>query len=114
MCNLLTPPPNAVVTDNPTLYYWFDDDGILCSVSKKVCMLMDVTYLPSSNKQTREYAAKEFPKLVKALALVCKSPMSRVLAHLFFAVVTTPLPTKMFTTEADAKQWLMQYINNSI
>jgi hypothetical protein len=69
--------------------------------------------LPSSNKQTREYAAKEFPKLVKALALVCKSPMSRVLAHLFFAVVSPPFPAKMFTTEADAKQWLMQYINNT-
>lgn len=130
-------PQNIEVTENATSYYWFDENGILCAINKKteplptdeiikvvedfknlinnkkVCMLMDVTYSPSSNKQIREYTAKEFPKMVNALALVCKSPMSRVLAYLFFAVVSTPFPAKMFAAEADAKSWLMQYINNA-
>lgn len=134
MDTIMAVPTNAEVTEIATSYYWFDEDGILCAVNKKtpplpfeeivklvedlkiitnnkkVCMLMDVTYSASSNKQTREYTAREFPQLVKALALVCKAPMSRMLGYLFFALVSTPFPAKMFSNENDAKAWLKQYI----
>lgn len=134
MNTVLSIPDGVDVKENTTSYYWFDENGILCSVNKKVppipfeqivkevdnlkqlaannklCMLMDVTHSPSSNKQTREYTAQEFPKLVKALALVTGSTTSRLLAYLFFALVTTPFPSKMFANEHDAKEWLKQYL----
>jgi hypothetical protein len=134
MDTIMALPENIEVKENITSYYWFDENGILCSINKKtqplpfeqivklvedlkeltgnkkVCMLMDVTHSPSSTKQTREYTAQELPKLVKALALVSKSAISRLLAYLFFALVTTPFPAKMFATEKDAKAWLKQYL----
>lgn len=136
MEHILNIPNNVDVKENSTSYYWFDEDGILCALNKnikavpydevvklvedlkhltenkKICMLMDVTHSPSSTKEIREYTAREFPKLVKALALVSASPVSRLLAYLFFAVVRTPFPSKMFSNEGEAKAWLKQHYLN--
>lgn len=134
MYNLLTPPPNVVVTENPTSYYWFDDDGILYSVSKKVppisheenkkiieefkrlsggkkfCMLLDVTHAAPSDKEDREFAAREFPSIVKAMALVSGSPLGRMVGNLFFAAKPPPYPARMFSSEKEAKDWLKKYL----
>ncbi|UPT67367.1 MAG: STAS/SEC14 domain-containing protein [Sphingobacteriales bacterium JAD_PAG50586_3] len=135
MDTLLTIPDNIEVTETPTSIYWFDEDGILCSVNKKApeptmeeirqqledfnkmaqgrkfCMLGDVTNSTPSSKETREFAATEIPKLVIAMAMVSASPMGRMLANLFFALKPAPYPAKMFATVAEAKAWLRQYLD---
>ncbi len=137
MNSIITPPKNVELTENATSIYWFDEDGILCSVYKKVppvsmeenqrlidefkertkgrkfCMLLDITHSNSSDKAGREFAATEFPKIVIAMAMVTASPMSRMLANLFFALKPPPYPAKMFNTEKEAKTWLKQYLSKN-
>ena len=134
MKNILTPPENTELTENATSIYWFDKDGILCSLYKKVppvsmeenqriidefreltagqkfCLLMDITYSGTSDKAGREFAAKEFPKIVKAMAMLSGLPVSRMMANLFLKLNPPPYPAKMFANEHDAKQWLKQYL----
>ncbi len=131
---ILTPPAGAAITHTPTSIYWFDGDGILCSITKKApaptleqtkhqleefnkiargrkfCMLLDVTHTVPSAKAVREYAAVELPKLVLAMAMISASPMGRMLANLFFAIKPPSYPCKMFSTENQAKEWLQQYL----
>src|ERR1043165_6079573 len=99
---ILLLPEGVDIIDTATSYYWYDEDGILCTVNKKtdplpleeiekvffnfiaatgdkkVCMLMDVTHSPHSTKETRKFAAKELPRILSALAMVSRSAMGRV------------------------------------
>jgi len=130
----MVPPENAKVTETSTSIYWFDENGILCAVAKKVaapsldetkrimeefkqmlgdrkaCLLIDVTNSGESTRESRDYAAIEFPKVVKAMALISDSELGKMLANLFFNLKQQPYPTKMFTGENEAKEWLKQYL----
>ena len=132
--SILEPPKNAQLMDTKTGTSWFDENGILYSISKKsgplsmeetmkitedfkkmlngkkVCMLVDVTNSNETDRETREYAAQEFPKITKAIAMVSKSALGKMLANLFFTIKEQPFPTKMFNTEAEAKERLKQYL----
>ena len=129
----MEPPKNAEVIDWETSTMWFDKDGVLYSISKKVppqtmeqvkqsledfkkiignkkiSMIIDVTNTGESTKETRDFAAVEFPKFVKAIAMISKSPLGKMLANLFFKVKKQPYPVKMFNDEREAKEWIMQY-----
>lgn len=132
---MLKIPPNARnLREWPNSTTWFDEDGILYSLSKKgpapsmeetrktmeefqrqigdtkICMLIDVTNTAPSTKERREYAATELPKIVKAVAMVSDSPLGTMLANLFFTVKTLPYPTKMFRSEEEAREWLKNYL----
>lgn len=131
---LLQIPDNAKVTNTKTSVYWFGDDGILYSINRKsspvsleeakttmedflkmaqgrkFCMLGDVTHSQPSSREIREYAAQEFPKVVKAMAMVSASPVGRTLGRLFLKLVPQPYPAKMFNTVDEAKDWLRQYL----
>jgi len=50
------------------------------------------------------------PRYIKAIAMVSDSALGKMLANLFFTLKKQPYPTKMFTNEQDAKEWLMQYL----
>ncbi|HWY12347.1 MAG TPA: STAS/SEC14 domain-containing protein [Bacteroidia bacterium] len=130
----MKPPENAKVYEWDTSTFWFDESGIFCSISKKtppqsldevkksmeelykiiggkkVCMLLDVTYSAESTKETRDYAAVEFPKFVKAIAMLSQSALGKMMANLFFSIKAQPYPVKMFTDENEAKAWLKQYL----
>ncbi len=130
----MTPPVHAKLFETTSSSYWFDEEGILCSVTKKtgpptleetkriihdlkemlqgkkVCILIDVTHSPENNRETRSYAAIEFPKFMKAMALVSKSALGRMLANLFFNITQQPYPVKMFNEENEARKWLRQYL----
>jgi len=73
-------------------------------------MLVDVTHSMESTRETRDYVAEEFPKYVKALAMVSDSALGKMLANLFFTLKKQPYPAKMFNNEQDAKTWLKQYL----
>jgi hypothetical protein len=127
-------PTNTRVIEWPTSITWWDETGILCSISKKapvqtleeakktledfralignrkVCLLIDVTETSESSKELRDYAATEFPKFIKAMAMISKSVLGKMLANLFFSVKAQPYPAKMFNDEVEAKEWLKQYL----
>ncbi|MBA3706186.1 MAG: STAS/SEC14 domain-containing protein [Bacteroidetes bacterium] len=127
-------PDNTEVYDWKSSTFWFDNEGIVCSISKKVppqnledtkkviedfkkiigerkvCMLIDVTNSSESTREVRNLAAEEFPKFVKAIAMVSQSALGKMLANLFFTIKSQPYPTKMFNDEAEAKEWLKKHL----
>ncbi|MDF2437148.1 MAG: hypothetical protein K0Q95_1524 [Bacteroidota bacterium] len=126
-------PKDSIITETATSTFWIDSEGILCAVSKKgppqtleevkaamallrsnlpegkVCLLIDVTNSNESSRESRNYAAEEFPKFIKAIAMISSSELGKMLANLFFNIKQQPYPTKMFTNESEARAWLKQY-----
>jgi hypothetical protein len=127
-------PENTEVFDFPTSYMWFDENGILCSIGKKVpqqtieeakqsleefkkitggkkvCMLSDSTDSAPVNKEMRDYVADVLPAIVKAVAIISRSAVGKMTANLFFSIKKQPYPIKMFNDETEAKEWLKQYL----
>ncbi len=130
----MEPQKNAKVIEMPTSTMWFDESGILCSVSKKapqqtleeakksmdelrkvtggkrVCLLADNTNSVPPNKEMRDYAAEVIPEIAKAIAIISRSALGKMAANLFFAIKKQPYPIKMFNDETEAKEWLKQYL----
>jgi hypothetical protein len=130
----MVPPKNAKVIEFPASTMWFDDNGILCSIAKKVppqtieeakktmveflkitggkkvCMLSDNTDSPPVNKEMRDYAAEVIPEIAKAIAVLSGSAVGKMAANLFFILKKQPYPVKFFDNEEEAKQWLKQYL----
>lgn len=46
--------------------------------------------------------------LVAAMAILVDSPVTRVVANFFVRVATPPYPVRLFTSTADAVQWLTE------
>ena len=128
-------PENTQVYDNGLAHLWWDESGILCSLSKKnvrltketlqkafevienlsggkkVCMIADMslTGVPDK-KETYDYAIEEMIKTVKAHAMIASTPLSKMIANLYLHLKKPPYPAKIFTDEAEAKEWLKQYL----
>ncbi|HLP12679.1 MAG TPA: hypothetical protein VK177_12155 [Flavobacteriales bacterium] len=130
----MRPPGNVTPYDIPLSTMWFDEQGIFCSIAKKnasitkealedsfnfirkhvgekkICWIGDVTHAAFPTKEAREYAGEETPKLVQALAIIVNSEISKLVANAFLRVQKPPYPTKMFTNEKEAREWLQQYL----
>ncbi|MEO5603056.1 MAG: STAS/SEC14 domain-containing protein [Cyclobacteriaceae bacterium] len=130
----MVPPNNAKVIEFPTSTIWFDENGILCSIAKKVpqqtieeaktmmeefrkitggkkiCILSDSTDSPPVNKEMRDYFAEAIPEIAKAIAIISRSAVGKMVANLFFSIKKQPYPVKMFSDETEAKEWLKQYL----
>ena len=72
--------------------------------------LIDMRTIRSTTKEAREYMAKEGAQLVKAGALLIGSALTRTIGNIFLTINKPPVPSKLFTNEKDAKEWLMQYL----
>ena len=53
---------------------------------------------------------KESLKINLAVALLIASPVSRILGNLFVNFSHPPFPTRLFTSEASAVEWLKSFI----
>lgn len=130
----MVPPENAKIIELPNSIIWFDENGILCSIAKKipqqtieeakktmeelrkitggkkVCLLSDSTDSPPANKEMRDYAAEAIPEVTKAVAIISRSAVGKMAANLFFSIKKQPYPVKMFNDEIEAKEWLKQYL----
>ena len=49
-------------------------------------------------------------KLFLAQAIIVDSPVSRLIGSFFLGLNKPPFPTKLFTSEADAVEWLKGYL----
>jgi hypothetical protein len=130
----MTAPENVKIYDLPNSTIWFDEDGILYSVAKKlppqsledakksmvdflkitggkkVCLLSDSTDSPPVNKELRDYAAEVIPEIAKAIAIMSRSSVGKMAANLFFSLKKQPYPVKFFDDQEEARQWLKQYL----
>lgn len=134
----MEPPRDAQVFDWARSIFWFGSDNIVYSVAKKnasetsppsleevkinvakfmeivgnrkVCVLAEVTFAIEPNREIRDFVAEEFPKCIKAVAMISKSALGSLFANLFLSIKNRPYPTKIFTNEEEAKKWLKKYL----
>lgn len=133
----MQPPKNAQTIDFATSIMWFDEDGILYSVpkpgavyaktreesqhqmdefrkivgSEKRCMILQTdNSAPPPKKEDRDWAAKELNSVTKAMGIISTSPLSRMIANLFFGLKPPSYPVKFFSNEVEAKEWIKQYL----
>jgi hypothetical protein len=135
---MLTIPENVKLIDWPNATMWFDEDGVLFSIPKtgvpqpklsreegeremekfrqllgnqKRCMILqtDNTAAPPK-KEERDWAAKELDSVTKAMGIISTSPLSRMVANLFFGLKPPAYPVKFFSDATEAKNWIRQYL----
>lgn len=133
----MIPPKNTKVIEWPTSFMWFDEDGILYSSSKpsisvmptkeeslgqmeefrkilggkKSCIILETSSMaPPPKREDRDWIAKELESVTKAMAIISKSPLSRMVANLFFGLKPPSYPVKFFENEKQAKKWIVKYL----
>jgi hypothetical protein len=126
-------PENKETFDTEIGTYWFDEDGILNSLSKSpmrtventrhnfelvkrithgkpVCHLVHVTNSKKPSKETRDYVNSELPNVYKAMAMVSGSGLGQIIMGFLFKFMKPTIPMKSFSSEQEAREWLKQYI----
>jgi hypothetical protein len=130
-------PEGVKIIDWPTSTMWFDADGVLYSIpkpnapvpktkeesiaelekfrrlvgGKKTCMIAQADNSGRTpKKEDRDWIAKELNSIVKAMAIISASPLSRMVANLFFGFKPPAYPVKFFPNEVEAKEWIKQYV----
>jgi hypothetical protein len=69
--------------------------------------LMDIRGVRSLSREARAYfASAEAAQVFQATALIVSSPLSRAIGNFFLGLNRAQMPTRLFTTEADALAWL--------
>src|SRR5687768_3572365 len=126
-------PANCV--ESNASFFWLDDDGILVIVNKAKTLhdeadaeegilivryisagiprplLIDMTDVKSMSREAREIYAKESTeRRVKAVGLVTRSAVSRIIGNFFLSFNRTTVPTKLFRETEPAKKWLLSYV----
>jgi hypothetical protein len=135
---MLKPPKNAEIIEWPTSIMWFDEDHVLYSIpkpgttpqlqtkeeslkqmeefrkivgGKKTCMIAQTdSKSPPPKKEDRDWIAKELDSVTKAMAIISVSPLSRMVANLFFGLKPPAYPVKFFSNQEEAKMWIKQYL----
>ena len=80
------------------------------SKGKMRALLIDMRGIKSTTKPAREYMATIGATLVKACALITGSGFNRTLGNIFLTIDKPAVPTKLFTDEGKAREWLQQYL----
>ncbi|MDP2387596.1 MAG: hypothetical protein Q8M29_14585 [Bacteroidota bacterium] len=131
-------PENTKTIDWQTSIMWFDDEGVLYSLpkpgvpepelsreetlvqmekfkkligNKKVCMILESnSNSKPPKKEDRDFIADQLNQVTKAMGIISTSPLSRMIANLFFGLKPPAYPVKFFSNEIDAKAWIKQYL----
>jgi hypothetical protein len=134
---ILQIPADAKTIEMSSSVLWFDNNGILYSRpkesapisqsiedirtemkklreflgGKKVCMIIESNSKASSPpKNQRDVIEAELNSITKAMAIISTSPLSRMVANLFFSFKPPQYPFKMFSNEEEAFNWVKQYL----
>lgn len=76
-------------------------DGSLPSI------LIDVRYMQAISKEAREFfSQKDNTRRIALLAFLVDSPLSTLLVNFYIGLNPPGIPTKLFTQEEEAIQWL--------
>jgi hypothetical protein len=79
--------------------------------NEKVCMVLEVN--PKAKppaKEQPDLLAAQLTSITKAMAIIISSPVSRIIANLFFGFKPPSYPVKMFANEQEATAWIKQYL----
>ena len=127
-----TIPTHRQIWEGEIATYWFDD-GILVSLSKNpkrtvknirsnvevvkritnnkpAPLLIYLSNSPVPDKETRKLSTEMLPVIYKAMAMVSKPGLAKFIMNILFALKPPPIPTKSFTDDKEAKEWLKQFV----
>lgn len=113
---------------------WINDLGILCTTMKagmhvtledaqahlqagleltkgeKYPILVDLRKIKSMERSARAfYAGSHTTRLEKAVAILIDSPIGRVIGNFFIGLNRSNVPTRLFTSEIEATEWLKEF-----
>ena len=78
---------------------------------KRRPLFIDMRNLKSFDRGARQYfSGEEATQTVRALAIFVGSPVSRVSGNFYLGISSPQTPTRLFTTEGEALEWLKEYI----
>jgi hypothetical protein len=121
----------TILEDSDSLCFW-EEQNIICYVYKKPvldlemaklamssrlrvtnnspCVLLtDLTNVKSTTKEARAYyIANNTKDLVKAVALITPSILTKIMATFFINFDKPGIPVKMFTSREKAIEWLKE------
>jgi hypothetical protein len=134
------PPENdAPATDTAAVSdgtFWLGDDGIVRAIVppgaedtlakakdslKRIAktgrgiprpVLVDIRWIKSATLEARRFWGSDALKgVVTATALLVASPVSRVMGNFYIGINRMRVPTRMFTDEPEALEWLKGFLN---
>lgn len=74
-------------------------------------ILVDIRKIKSITKEAREhFTMKNREPNVNAIGLLVKSPLSMLVANFFLGINKSAVPTKLFTDEKKALEWLGKFV----
>jgi hypothetical protein len=80
---------------------------------KKTPVLTDIREIKSITRAARVHlSGEEADKVHSALAILTGSQVSKVIGNFFLGLNRPKFPTKMFTSEEKAVEWLKGFVNN--
>lgn len=86
--------------------------GVKLSGGIKRPLLLDMSRIKSMDKEARDYYAQgeKRESCEKAVALIIKSPVSRIIGNFFLGLNKTTEPTRLFTDQQKALDWLKTFL----
>jgi hypothetical protein len=130
----LFPPTNVELSETPITTHWLDEQGILCAISKKgqrtvehyytilelykkltpegnkLCTIVDLHNAEPFDKEVRDLIILEFPKYIKASAIVTSAPSLTAATSSTVQFNFLNFPTRLFPDVESAKEWLSFYL----
>ncbi len=80
--------------------------------NKKRPYFNDISNIKSINREARNYGtSEEVAKTISAMALFVKTPLSSMIGNFFLGLNKPPYPTKLFTNEKKALEWLKGFLS---
>lgn len=125
-------PRDRKIYETPISTHWISDEGIVYGKAKpgprtvdayqelmetfkllseeigKFCLLSDATDSPSIPIEAQKYFVNEFPKYVKAQAILTASSFNGSLVGTVIKLSWNGFPIMRFHNEEEAKKWLME------
>ena len=78
---------------------------------KRCPILVDLRRVKSIDRQAREYYGRgDQAEVVRAVALLIDSPLSRAIGNFILGINKPRIPVKLFTSEAEALDWLRGFL----
>lgn len=78
---------------------------------KKRPLFVDTKTMKSLAREARQYyAGEEAAKVASAVAIIVGTPVSRVLGNFYIGLSNPHLPSRLFSLEDEALEWLKGYI----
>lgn len=83
----------------------------LIGEDQKALILGDIRGLRGSSLEAREFGkSEEVVRAVFAMAILIGSPVSRTIGNFFLSLRKPAYPTRLFTSESEAVDWLMGFV----